>query len=85
LAPSTRFHVGVAVNPFGPNPESEWRRLDFKVEAGAEFIMTPPILDLDAFDGVSIVSAGRACRSGRRDRTRRVCVRPNSCRVKCRA
>jgi methionine synthase / methylenetetrahydrofolate reductase(NADPH) len=48
----TRFHMGVGVNPFAPNPDAEWRRLDYKVEAGAEFIMTPPILDLEAFDGV---------------------------------
>ena len=48
----TRFHVGVAVNPFGPSPDAEWRRLDHKVEAGAEFVVTPPILDLDAFDAV---------------------------------
>jgi len=48
----TRFHMGVGVNPFAPNPDGEWRRLDFKVDAGAEFIMTPPILDLEAFDAV---------------------------------
>jgi homocysteine S-methyltransferase len=45
----TRFHVGVGVNPFPPNPDAEWRRLDHKVEAGAEFIVTPPILDPEAF------------------------------------
>jgi methionine synthase / methylenetetrahydrofolate reductase (NADH) len=45
-----RFHVGVGVNLFAPNPEAEWRRLDHKVEAGAEFIMTPPVFDLEAFD-----------------------------------
>ena len=48
----TRFHIGVGVNPFAPSPDAEWRRLDYKVEAGAEFIMTPPILDLEAFDRV---------------------------------
>jgi homocysteine S-methyltransferase len=48
----TRFHVGVAVNPFSPTPDTEWRRLDYKVKAGADFLMTPPILDLDAFDAV---------------------------------
>jgi homocysteine S-methyltransferase len=46
------FHVGVAVNPFAPNPDAEWRRLDHKVEAGAEFLVTPPIFDRDAFDAV---------------------------------
>jgi len=47
-----RFHIGVGVNPFVPNLDAEWRRLEYKVEAGAEFIMTPPILDLPAFDRV---------------------------------
>ena len=46
----TRFLIGVAVNPFAPNPEAEWRRLRHKVEAGAEFIMTPPVLDRSAFE-----------------------------------
>jgi homocysteine S-methyltransferase len=49
----TRFHIGVAVNPFTPNPDAEWRRLDHKVEAGAEFIVTPAILDIDAFEAVA--------------------------------
>jgi len=48
----TRFHVGVGVNPFATNPDAEWRRLDHKVEAGAEFIVTPPILDLRGFEAV---------------------------------
>ena len=46
----TRFLIGVGVNPFAPNPEAEWRRLRHKVEAGAEFIMTPPVLDVAAFE-----------------------------------
>ncbi len=50
LGAQTRFLIGVAVNPFAPHPESEWRRLDYKVEAGAEFIVTSPILDLAAFE-----------------------------------
>jgi homocysteine S-methyltransferase len=45
----TRFHIGVAVNPFAFDVDAEWRRLDHKVEAGAEFLVTPPIFDLDAF------------------------------------
>jgi homocysteine S-methyltransferase len=50
-APS-RFHIGVAVNPFAPDLESELNRLKHKVEAGAEFIVTPPIFDVDAFGRV---------------------------------
>ena len=48
----TRFHVGVGVNPFATNLDAEWRRLDHKVEAGAEFIVTPPVLDVEAFGAV---------------------------------
>jgi homocysteine S-methyltransferase len=44
----TRFHIGVGINPFAPSND-EWRRLEHKVEAGAEFIVTPPILDVKAF------------------------------------
>ncbi len=46
----TGFHIGVAVNPFAPNLDAEWRRLAHKVEAGAEFLVTPPVLDLAAFE-----------------------------------
>jgi homocysteine S-methyltransferase len=52
LGVATRFHVGAAVNPFAPDLDAEWRRLDFKVDAGAEYLLTPPIFDLDAFDVV---------------------------------
>jgi homocysteine S-methyltransferase len=45
-----RFHIGVAVNPFAPSLDTEWRRLDHKVAAGAEFLVTPPVFDLEAFD-----------------------------------
>jgi len=50
IGAQTRFHVGVAFNPFAPGLEAEWRRLEYKVEAGAEFIMTPPVFDLEAFE-----------------------------------
>jgi len=52
LGAPTRFHVGVAVNPFATNPDTEWRRLEHKVAAGAEFIVTPPVLDVAAFNAV---------------------------------
>jgi homocysteine S-methyltransferase len=48
----TAFHMGVAVNPFADDLDAEWRRLAYKVEAGAEFLMTPPIFDIGAFDAV---------------------------------
>jgi homocysteine S-methyltransferase len=50
LGAPTAFHIGAAVNPFAVDLVAEWRRLDYKVEAGAEFLVTPPIFDLDAFD-----------------------------------
>lgn len=48
----TEFHIGAAVNPFAPDQDAEWRRLEFKVEAGAEYLLTPPIFDLAALDRV---------------------------------
>jgi homocysteine S-methyltransferase len=50
LGEPTRFHVGAAASPFSPVPDAEWRRLDHKVAAGAEFLVTPPILDVQAFE-----------------------------------
>jgi 5,10-methylenetetrahydrofolate reductase len=50
LGEPTRFHVGAATSPFSPVPDAEWRRLDHKVAAGAEFLVTPPILDVQAFE-----------------------------------
>ncbi|MEO7191625.1 MAG: bifunctional homocysteine S-methyltransferase/methylenetetrahydrofolate reductase [Vicinamibacterales bacterium] len=52
LAAATRFHIGVVVNPFAPDPDAEWRRLEHKAAAGAEFVVTPPVLDLEAFEPV---------------------------------
>ncbi len=52
LGEPTSFHIGAAVNPFSPDLDAEWRRLDFKIDAGAEYLLTPPIFDLDAFDAV---------------------------------
>jgi homocysteine S-methyltransferase len=46
----TAYHIGVSVNPAAPNLEQEIRRFEYKVEAGAEFVMTRPIFDLRGFD-----------------------------------
>ncbi len=46
----TAYHVGVSVNPAAPNLDEELRRFEFKVEAGAEFVMTRPVFDLDSFE-----------------------------------
>jgi homocysteine S-methyltransferase len=42
----TGFHIGVSVNPAASNLDEELRRFDYKVEAGAEFVVTRPIFDL---------------------------------------
>jgi homocysteine S-methyltransferase len=46
----TRFHVGAVVNPFAIDSAAEWRRLAHKIEAGAEFLVTPPILDVASLE-----------------------------------
>jgi len=46
----TGFHIGVSVNPAASNIEQEMRRFEYKVEAGAEFVVTRPIFDVGAFE-----------------------------------
>jgi methionine synthase / methylenetetrahydrofolate reductase(NADPH) len=46
----TGFHVGVSVNPGASNLDEQIRRFDYKVEAGAEFVLTRPIFDVDGFE-----------------------------------
>jgi homocysteine S-methyltransferase len=46
----TAFHLGVTVNPSAANLDEELRRFEYKVEAGAEFVVTRPVFDLDGFD-----------------------------------
>ena len=45
VVPPTAFHVGVAVNPSALNLDEELRRFHYKVEAGAEFVVTHPVFD----------------------------------------
>jgi methionine synthase I (cobalamin-dependent)/5,10-methylenetetrahydrofolate reductase len=45
----TCFHAGVMVNP-SRDLDQELRRLEFKVEAGAEFAVTRPVFDVAAFE-----------------------------------
>jgi methionine synthase I (cobalamin-dependent)/5,10-methylenetetrahydrofolate reductase len=45
----TAFHAGVMVNP-SRDLDQEIRRLEFKVEAGAEFAVTRPVFDVAAFE-----------------------------------
>jgi homocysteine S-methyltransferase len=46
----TAFHIGVSVNPTASNLDEELRRFDYKVEAGAEFVMTRPVFDANGFE-----------------------------------
>jgi homocysteine S-methyltransferase len=41
----TAFSIGVGVNPGAINLDEELRRLDWKIEAGAEYMITQPVFD----------------------------------------
>jgi homocysteine S-methyltransferase len=45
IGPPLAIHVGCGADPSKPDLEKEVRRLEQKVEAGAEYIMTQPIYD----------------------------------------
>jgi len=49
IGPPTRFHTGVMANP-SRDLEIELKRLAYKVEAGAEFIVTRPVFDATTFE-----------------------------------
>ncbi len=42
----TGFSIGVGVNPGAINPDEELRRLEWKIQAGAEYMITQPVFDL---------------------------------------
>jgi methionine synthase / methylenetetrahydrofolate reductase(NADPH) len=46
----TAFHIGVSLNPGAADMDQELRRFEYKVEAGAEFVVTRPIFDVRAFE-----------------------------------
>lgn len=46
----TGFHIGVGANPGAVNLDEELKRLDWKIEAGAEYIVTQPVFDLLIFE-----------------------------------
>jgi homocysteine S-methyltransferase len=48
----TAFHIGVSINPGASNLDEELRRFEYKVEAGAEFLVTRPIFDVSEFERV---------------------------------
>jgi homocysteine S-methyltransferase len=46
IGASTGFVIGVGANPGLPNIDEEIRRFEYKVEAGAEYVVTQPVFDL---------------------------------------
>ncbi|MBP7778874.1 MAG: bifunctional homocysteine S-methyltransferase/methylenetetrahydrofolate reductase [Acidobacteria bacterium] len=46
----TALLAGVMVNPAAADLDRELRRFEFKVEAGAEFVVTRPVFDVAAFE-----------------------------------
>jgi homocysteine S-methyltransferase len=46
----TAFNIGVSVNPAASNLDQELRRFEYKVEAGAEFVVTRPVFDVRGFE-----------------------------------
>lgn len=46
----TALHIGVGANPGALNLEEEIKRFYYKVEAGAEFVMTQPVYDIQLFE-----------------------------------
>lgn len=46
----TALLSGVMVNPAAPDFDRELRRFEYKVEAGAEFVVTRPVFDVAAFE-----------------------------------
>ncbi len=50
IGAATAYHIGVSVNPGASNLDEELRRLEYKVEAGAEFVLTRPVFDVSEFE-----------------------------------
>jgi methionine synthase / methylenetetrahydrofolate reductase(NADPH) len=46
IGASTNFTIGVGANPGAPDIENELKRFAYKVEAGAEFVITQAVFDL---------------------------------------
>jgi homocysteine S-methyltransferase len=52
IGSATRFHIGVTINPGAEDLDEEIRRFDWKVDAGAEYVVTRPVFDVAAFDRI---------------------------------
>ena len=49
----TAFNIGVTLNPGAEDLDREVRRFEFKLEAGADFVVTRPVFDSRSFDRVA--------------------------------
>src|SRR5581483_982405 len=50
MGSQTSLLIGVGANPGAPNMDEEIRRFEWKVEAGAEYVVTQPVFDLDLME-----------------------------------
>jgi methionine synthase / methylenetetrahydrofolate reductase(NADPH) len=50
MGSQTSMLIGVGANPGALNMEEELRRFEWKVEAGAEYVVTQPVFDLDLLE-----------------------------------
>jgi len=50
IGAGTGFVIGVGANPGVPNIDEEIRRFEYKVEAGAEYVVTQPVFDLNLLE-----------------------------------
>jgi homocysteine S-methyltransferase len=50
IGSATTFYIGVTVNPAADDLDEEMRRFTWKVEAGAEYVITRPVFDVKAFE-----------------------------------
>ena len=52
MGSQTALLIGVGANPGALNMDEEIRRFEWKVEAGAEYVVTQPVFDLDLLEAV---------------------------------
>jgi len=50
IGSATAFHIGVTVNPAADDLDEELRRFEWKIAAGAEYVITRPVFDVRAFE-----------------------------------
>lgn len=50
IGSQTALLIGVGANPGALNPDEEFRRFEWKVQAGAEYVVTQPVFDLSLLE-----------------------------------